>query len=197
MLPKIHKRLNNVPGRPAISNCGYYTENISTLLDFHLQPLAQAVKSYIKDTNDFLNKLRSLPKLPDNIILCTVDVVGLYPNIPHEEGLSALRKRLDNRMEKYISSDTLCNVAEVVIKNNILKFVKKRLKQKRGTAIGMKFESPYSILFMAKLEEEILRKAEFKPYLWWRYIDDIFFLWEHGEEKLKSFIDTSIKCTQQ
>ena len=193
MLPKIHKRLNNVPGRPAISNCGYYTENISTLLDFHLQPLAQAVKSYIKDTNDFLNKLRSLPKLPDNIILCTVDVVGLYPNIPHEEGLSALRKRLDNRMEKYISSDTLCNVAEVVIKNNILKFVKKRLKQKRGTAIGMKFESPYSILFMAKLEEEILRKAEFEPYLWWRYIDDIFFLSEHGKEKLEPFIDNITK----
>ena len=42
---------------------------------------------------------------------------------------------------------------------------------------------------MAELEEEILRKAEFKPYLSWRYIDDIFFLWEHGEEKLKFFID--------
>ena len=73
------------------------------ILDFHLQPLAQTVKSYIKDTNDFLNKLRSLPKLPDNIILCTVDVVDLYPNIPHEEGLSALRKPLDNRIEKNIS----------------------------------------------------------------------------------------------
>ena len=41
---------------------------------------------------------------------------------------------------------------------------------------------------MAELEEEIFRKAEFKPYLWWRYIDDIFFLWEHGEEKLQYFI---------
>ena len=41
---------------------------------------------------------------------------------------------------------------------------------------------------MAELEEEILRKAELKPYLWWRYIDDIFFLWEHGEEKLQYFI---------
>ena len=67
--------------------------------------------------------------------------------------------------------------------------VKKTLKQKRETAIGTKFAPPYSILFMAELEEEILRKAEFKPYLWWMYIDDIFFLWEHGEEKLKSFID--------
>ena len=67
--------------------------------------------------------------------------------------------------------------------------VKKTLKQKRETAIGTKFAPPYSILFMAELEEEILRKAEFKPYLWWMYIDDIFFLWEHGEEKLKSFTD--------
>ena len=102
LLPKIHKRLNNEPGRPVISNCVYYTENISAFLDFHLQPLGLAVKSYIKDTNDILNKLRSLPKLSDNIILCTVDVVGLCPNIPHEEGLSAIRKQLDNRMEKYI-----------------------------------------------------------------------------------------------
>ena len=125
LLPKIHKRLNNVPGRPVIFNCRYYTENISASLDFHLQPLAQAVKSFLKDTNDFLNKLRSLPKLPGNIVLCTVDVVGLYPNISHEEGLSALRKRLDNQMEKYISSDTLCELAEVALKNNILKFGKK------------------------------------------------------------------------
>ena len=54
--------------------------------------MAREVKSYMKDTNDFLKKLRSLPNLPDNIILCIVDVVGLYPNIPHDEGLPALRK---------------------------------------------------------------------------------------------------------
>ena len=40
LLPKIHKRLHNVPGRPVISNCGYYTENISSFLDYHLKPLA-------------------------------------------------------------------------------------------------------------------------------------------------------------
>ena len=36
LLPKIHKRVNSVPGRPVISNCGFYTENISAFLDFHL-----------------------------------------------------------------------------------------------------------------------------------------------------------------
>ena len=68
LLPKIHERLHNVPGRPVISINGYYNENISSFLDHHLQLLAQVVKSYIKDTNEFLKKLRSLPKLPDSII---------------------------------------------------------------------------------------------------------------------------------
>ena len=63
LLPKIHKRLQNVPGRPVIANSGYYMENISALLGSHLEPLAQKVKSYIKDTNDFLRKIASLPPL--------------------------------------------------------------------------------------------------------------------------------------
>ena len=150
------KWLHNAPGRPVISNSGYYTENISSFLDHHLQPLAQAVKSYIKDTNEFLKKLRSLPKLPDDIIFCTMDAVGLYPNIPHEEGLSALRKRLETRKEKYVPTDTIIDVAEVVLKNNIFTFGKKTLKQKRGTAVGTKFAPLYSILFMTELEEEII-----------------------------------------
>ena len=94
LLPKIHKRSHNVSGRPVRSNSGYYTENTSSFLDHHLPPLPQAVKSYINDAKKFLKKLRYLPKLPNSIILCNMNVVGLYPNIPHDEGLSTLRKRL-------------------------------------------------------------------------------------------------------
>ena len=25
--------------------------------------------------------------------------------------------------------------------------------------------------------------------IWWRYIDDIFFIWKHGEESLRVFTD--------
>ena len=38
---------------------------------------------------------------------------------------------------------------------------------------------------MVELEEEFLSEVEFKLHLWWRYRDDIIFLCEHGEEKLK------------
>ena len=65
--------------------------------------------------------------------------------------------RLDNQMERYVSSETLCDLAEVVLNNNILKFGKKKHQsKKKRTAIGTKITHPYSILFMAELEEEIL-----------------------------------------
>ena len=47
-----------------------------------------------------------------------------------EERLSALRKRLDNQMEKHMSNDALCDIAEVVLKNNFFKFGKKNTKAK-------------------------------------------------------------------
>ena len=34
-----------------------------------------------------------------------------------------------------------------------------------------------------------------KPLVWWRYIDDIFILWEHGEEEFKEFLE-ALNCYQ-
>ena len=52
-------------------------ENISSFLDHHLQSLAQRVNSFMKDTNHFLQKIKSLGQLPEGAILCTIDAVGL------------------------------------------------------------------------------------------------------------------------
>ena len=190
MLPKFHKKLHNVPGRPGISSSGYFTENISSFLDFHLKPLAQTVKSYIQDTNDFLKKIANLPPLPDDLILCTIDVVGLYPNIPHEEGLIAIRKALDTTKDKTISTDSLIKLAECVLENNIFEHDKSVFKQLRGTSIGTKMAPPYAIIFMDSLQEDILSNSLLKALMRWRYIDDIFMVWEHGEEELKKFLET-------
>ena len=40
------------------------------------------------------------------------------------------------------------------------------------------------------LRKKILKKVDNKPYLWWRYRDDIFFIWDYGEEKLRNFVET-------
>ena len=138
--------------------------------------------------------MKRLGKLPQGAILFTIDVVGLYPNIPHSEGLNSLRRFLELRDNKQISSDTLIEPAEIVLKNNLFEFDQKAFKQVRGTAIGTTFAPPYAILFMADLEEKILNAFEEKLMIWWRYIDDIFFIWEHGEESL-GFINLSAART--
>ena len=176
LLSKIHKRLYDVPGRPVISNCGFYNENISSFLDFHLQPLAQKVKSYIKDTNHFLRKFKELGQLPEGTILCTIDIVGLLSNIPHDEGLAFLKNFLDSRVEKQVTTDTLIEFAELVLKNNNFEFSEKSYKQIRGTAIGTIFVTPYAVLSMAALEKKTLSNLQKKRSVWWRYIGDIFLI---------------------
>ena len=44
------------------------------------------------------------------------------------------------------------------------------------------------LFFMADIKEKMLDTFEKKPLIWWRYIDDIFFIWEHDEESLEIFI---------
>ena len=119
LLPKIHKKLHNVPGRPVISNSGYYTENMSAFLKYHLKQIAQKIKSYIKDTSDLKRKLDALPSLPEDIIPCAIDVVGLYPNVPHEDGLVAMQKALDSREDKTVSTESLTylNITLLFISN--------------------------------------------------------------------------------
>ena len=46
--------------------------------------------SYIKDSNDFMHKIRDLKDMPNNALLVTADVVGLYPSIPHDAGVQFL-----------------------------------------------------------------------------------------------------------
>ena len=76
LLPNIHKRLDNVPGCPVISNCGTPTEKASKFLNHHLQPIMKSGVSYIKDNNDFLFKLKNLGKIPETIFLVTTEVAG-------------------------------------------------------------------------------------------------------------------------
>ena len=79
LLPKIHKRVENVPGRPVIPNCGTPTEKESEFLDYHLKPVMQSGRPCIKDSGDLLKKIRNLGCSPENANLVSVDVVGLYP----------------------------------------------------------------------------------------------------------------------
>ena len=176
LLPKIHKRLESVPRRPVISNCGTSTEKVSEFLDSQLKPVMQSSWSYIKEAGDFIKKIKDINNIPKDSILVTADVVGLYPSIPHEAGLEALEKALNNRTDKKVFTGDLVKMAKFVLKNNYLEFNDKIKQQILGTAIRTKFAPPYACIFMEEVETSFLDTQELKPLVWFRYIDDVFFI---------------------
>ena len=89
-----------------ISNYETPTEKASEFLDSHLKTIMQESWSYIKDSEDFINKV-------------TADVVGLYPSIPHKAGLKAIKNALEKRKQKHISTEKVMNMGELVLKNSL------------------------------------------------------------------------------
>ena len=152
LLPKIHKSLSKVPGRPVISNCGMPTEKISEYLDHHLQPLMKQGESYIKNSGDFLEKLKRVGEIPKGAILVTADVVGLYPSIPHDGGLEVLRKQYHKFNDKIVPTEDIIKMADFVLKNNLFEFDCEFYQQISGTAIGTKFAPPYACILWTMLK---------------------------------------------
>ena len=105
-----------------------------------------------------------------------MDVVDLYPSIPHNV---ALWEKLEERSDKVASVD-LVDMAEFVLKNNLFVFDSKVKQQISGTAIGTKFAPQYACIFMDKVDIDFLEAQAVKPLVWLRYIDDI---WNENEEK--------------
>ena len=53
-----------------------------------------------------------------------------------------------------------------------------------GTAISTKFATRYVCIFMDEVESKFLETQLLQPLVWFRYFDDLFFIWTHGEENL-------------
>ena len=85
--------------------------------------------------------------------------------------------------------ETICDLMRMILTMNNFEFDNNHFIQLHGTSMGTRMVPAYTNLFMGDLEEKLLTQFPLKPYLWWRYIDDIFMVWTHGEDKLQDFIN--------
>ena len=196
-LPKIHKPLNKwasldqPPGRPIVSDCSSESYEVTAYIEHFLKPLAKKHKSYVRDTQDFLNKMKRV-KLSNNSILVAADVVSLYPNIPHEDGLEAVRQafRASTTQEKALRPDEeILKLLEICLYRNDFEFDGEFYLQKQGCSMGRRFSVSYANIFMAWWETRALNRSYLKPTHWFRFLDDIFFVWDHGREALNEFLE--------
>ena len=193
---KVHKEHvppNLPPGRPVISGCGSFTENVSKYVDHHAKGMVPEIESYIQDTPDLL---RQFEEMKDHIFSpetfpVSIDVVGLYPNIPHKEGLKALGEALEKRQDKTIPSTFLVEMMQFVLETNIFEFDKKLWLQLIGTAIGTGAAPTLANLFMAVIDKLVEECGVFNKQLiklLKRFIDDILLFWSGTVTEFEEFM---------
>jgi len=60
--------------------------------------------------------------------------------------------------------------------------------------MGTKVAPSFAILFMADFEDKHVYTHHTQPLVWYRYIDDIFLIWEHSNEALLNFVEHLNNC---
>jgi hypothetical protein len=58
-----------------------------------------------------------------------------------------------------------------------------------GVAMGSPFSPVIVNFFMEDFENKAIEQAAHKPVYWFRYVDDTFVIWPHGQEKLTEFLN--------
>ncbi len=196
-LPKIHKGITPFPpGRPIVSGNDSPTERISEFVDFFLQPCVPNIKSYIKDTTDFINKIEALGPIPPNSHLVTLDVSSLYTNIPSDEGREATQLFLQKHRTHpgNPSNSSLDDLLKLVLTKNNFDFNNRHYLQISGTAMGTKVAPSFANVFMSEFEEKFVYPHPIKPIVWFRFIDDIFAIFTQDKPTIESFIHDLNNC---
>ena len=80
----------------------------------------------------------------------------------------------------------------MILKSNTFPFSNEYYRQITGTAMRTSMVPNYANLFMDTFEQNLLRdysqKTGLSPLVWFRFIDDIFFIWTGNKDALDHFI---------
>ena len=182
-LPKIHKpkspHTNLPPFRGIISQTHGPTVRASYWLDSVLNPLVPTFcgEHWVKDSIHVLQKLQTLNT--DNHIssltsIVAIDVVDMYNNIPHKEGIDACRLALKSHTSyNNLEISEICKLLHLVLTLNNFSFNNNHYLQLTGTAMGTPVAPSYANLFMADFWRKHISPLPNQPFQTLRYMDDI------------------------
>ena len=188
---KVHK--DPLKTRPVVSTCGCISYALGQWVDMMLQPMAQAQRSYFKDSFA-LKKLLNTYTPPANSSIFSFDAVSMYSNINSDACLIVmteyLRKETTKKKFKY-HPDALIEAIGIILRSNVMKFGDIFVKQTSGVAMGICPAPPLATLFFAFHEDVVFDKWKHCISFNRRFIDDGLAVWLH-----QSTIEEDEKCWQ-
>ena len=131
------------------------------------------ILSYVKDTDDFIDKIYTVKSVPKNSLPVTMDVRSLYTNIPNDEGISAVI--------------TTFLALILTLNNFVLDCI--HYLQIKGCPMGTICAPAYANIFMANFEVKyIYPYIRDKTKLFLRFTDDLFMISTGSEQELLDFM---------
>jgi hypothetical protein len=120
--------------------------------------------------------------------LVSFDAVSLFTNVPVEEVLQVIRKRLSTNHSfperSTLQVEDVMELLDICLTATYFQFEDKFYQQKEG----MELSPMVSNIFMEYSEEIALGTADHKPAKWLRYVDETFVVWSNGPAKLQRFL---------
>jgi hypothetical protein len=193
MLPKIHKPVEKwsqpgkMPeGRPIVSDSGSESCRVASFINYHLRPVSTRHPAYLKDTFDFVNKIRG-QNVPRGSLLVTADVTSLYTNMTIDRMLETVA----DAFRRFPCTDRpdkeLLDLLELTLRNNDFTFNGELFLQVCGTAMGKSYAPSLADLYLESFDESARTGFRTRPLIYFRYIDDVFMVWTGTVEDLREF----------
>jgi hypothetical protein len=101
---------------------GHPTNKIGKFIDEHIKGYVPQVKTYVRDTQDFITKICQAPPFPPGTLLVTMDIVSLYTNIPNHEALVAISHYLRRNPTKKEIGPYILKLIELCLHNTNFQF---------------------------------------------------------------------------
>ncbi len=124
-----------------------------------------------------------------NNLLVTIDVTSLYTNIHNVDALRVAKNTLQiNRTSDSLPTTMdIVKLLALVLRCNNFEFHDKHYLQISGVGMGMKAAPTIANLHMGEFEDKYVYTYPLQPLFYGRFIDDGFFIWQHGLMELMKF----------
>jgi hypothetical protein len=193
LLPKIHKDPVSwpvphkiPPGRPIVSDVNSESYRICQYIDHFLRPLACQHQSYVKDTYDFINKIKKFPTTQQSYIV-TADVTALYTNMKHDRIMETVTEAFNKHPDAVRPDKIILKLLEIILTRNDFQFDNKTYLQTCGLGMGKVFSPNLANLYLLEFDEKANTTFRVKPDLYYRFLDDIIFIWSANLELLLEY----------
>ena len=77
----------------------------------------------------YISDLNNEGDLPDNAVIVVIDVIGLYNNIPSEEGVRTVGEALSAKPNSKVPAQVIMRLLEIILGYSILEFDRQMYQQ--------------------------------------------------------------------